>query len=713
MKRLTKFYSICGILLLGAALLLVGCKEQVDTSSRYVFEMETIASYLLKHDDYSEYARLLDEVKISKHSESTVMQLLSARGNYTCFAPTNQAIGQYLDSLVAKGLITAPSWEAFPTDEMRDSVMKVIVFNSIIDGGDFDYEGNSVIYETSSFPANQNEEIASPTLSDRKLSVLFGNDPDSIYINKTARISVRNRDIPAINGVIHQMEDVIAPGNDALTAVLQSYIDANRDGFQVMARLVLACGLGDTLSKIRDEAYEDLYQMGVIQNLGTHPTEGSLGYLPEHRKYGFTIFSETDQFWSQTLGKEPRDIMPEDVMNYLEGEALYPDAVCDNNYTNEKILLNQFGTYHILPVRLPADKLVIHYNERGYDPKVGTPGVCMYDLYTSMGERRIVKIFESRESDGVYLNRFPKINNGRSENYHEKYCDADKVGVFVDRENANVESVNGIIYPIDKLLVYDEATRNNLQRQRLRWDVSSLFPEFLNNDIRGQSVTTKEHMTVGIPSDDQYKYFNDMDILRGTKFYYLLGRGKGWPNYLGDEFNVIGRYELVMRLPPVPKKGTYEFRIANSTGVSYRSMCQVYWGSDKNSLTAMGTPLDFRVNGLYRLTDAGTFPSPVGWELDTDDDDYNAEVDKKMRNNGFMKGLQLYCAGSPGSATPGRGSVYLTRRIMFTATMDPDVTYYLRLKNVLDKEDKQLYMDFIEICSKEVYDNPEEPEDIW
>ena len=49
----------------------------------------------------------------------------------------------------------------------------------------------------------------------------------------------------------------------------------------------------------------------------------------------------------------------------------------DNNYTNEKNLLNQFVTYPILPVRLPADKLVIHYNERGYDPKVGTPGVCM------------------------------------------------------------------------------------------------------------------------------------------------------------------------------------------------------------------------------------------------------------------------------------------------------------------------------------------------
>ena len=28
-----------------------------------------------------------------------------------------------------------------------------------------------------------------------------------------------------------------------------------------------------------------------------------------------------------------------------------------------------------------------------------------------------------------------------------------------------------------------------------------------------------------------------------TDFYYLLGRGLGWTNYLADEFNIVGRYE--------------------------------------------------------------------------------------------------------------------------------------------------------------------------
>ncbi len=253
-----------------SALWLTGCQENVDTSNRYVFTKQTIVSYLQKHEVYSEYLSLLDKVKVSPKSNSTVKQLLTARGSYTCFAPTNEAIANYLDSLVAKGLISEPSWDAFPSDQVRDSVYKVIVFNSIIDGGDFDYDGARVMYETGAMPYNPNEEIASPTMADRKLSVLRGNNPDSILINKTLRMSPKNKDIPAINGVIHQMEDVIAPGNDALTAVLQSYIDTQKDGFQVMARLVFACGLGDTLSKLRDETYELLYQTGYFENLFNH-----------------------------------------------------------------------------------------------------------------------------------------------------------------------------------------------------------------------------------------------------------------------------------------------------------------------------------------------------------------------------------------------------------------------------------------------------------
>ena len=80
-------------------LVIAGCKEEVDTSARYVFKEETITSYLAKHDSYSEYYRLLGEVMVSNISETTVSQLLSARGHYTVFAPTNDAIQEYLDSL--------------------------------------------------------------------------------------------------------------------------------------------------------------------------------------------------------------------------------------------------------------------------------------------------------------------------------------------------------------------------------------------------------------------------------------------------------------------------------------------------------------------------------------------------------------------------------------------------------------------------------------
>ena len=408
------------------------------------------------------------------------------------------------------------------------------------------------------------------------------------------------------------------------------------------------------------------------------------------------------------------EITVEDVKDYLVAQDVYPGSTTDKNYKDPKNIVYQFITYHLIPFRLSPDKIIIHYNEKGYSLEKKTPTVAMTELYTTMGKRRLLKIFESRESEGVYLNRFPVLNNGRRGNYHEDYCDPDKVGLFVDKEHANMTAVNAVIYPINGLLHYSDDVRSNLQKQRLRFDVAGIFPEFINNDLRGQTVTTPQHMTVGIPSDNVYKYLDDLSISELTLFYYLMGRGKGWPNYLADELNVIGRYEMILRLPPVPKRGTYELRIANSCGCNYRGMAQVYWGDDINNLPVTGTPFDFRLNGIERITPVGSFPSGVGWEADLEDDeDYNAEVDKKMRNNGFMKAPEHYADCLPGTTKTARDNYYKTRRIMVTATMDPDKTYYLKFKNVMDDETKQFYMDYFEFCPKEVYDNPETPEDIW
>ncbi|MBQ5938328.1 MAG: fasciclin domain-containing protein [Bacteroidaceae bacterium] len=699
------------------ALVMASCTEEIDTSARYVFKEETITSYLSKHEQYSEYYRLLGEVMVSNISETNVRQLLSARGHYTIFAPTNDAIQEYLDSLVSQGLIPEASWDAFPNEHKRDSIAHVIVFNSIIDSGD-DYSE----YQISNFPqqnsTSKSVEFPLPNMNDRKLIVQYTDQPDSLLVNDCL-IDVINRDILCINGVIHAMHNVISPSNNTMDYLLKKYIEDENSGFVVSAKIVHACGLFSELSKNRDEAYEDLFQRGTkIPKKNNDDENGSaqIFYTPEHRYYGFTFFAETDEFWTQAIGKEVKDITLEDVMDYLAGQGVYPELKRDDNYTSEDNLLYQFITYHLLPERLPANKLVYHYNEKGYDINRKVPSVAVMEFYTTMGKRRLLKIFESKESEGVYLNRFPNLDNDRRGTYQELSCDPEKEGIAIGEPNLEGENNirNGIIYPINKLLYYSDDTRNNLQKQRIRWSVPSMWPEFMNNDIRCSEITDDRHKNVYIPTDQEYKYLEDVDISKDTRFNYWTGRGNGWQNMQGDEMSIRGLLECTMRLPPVPRRGTYELRFAIQCGGNMRGMVQFYWGTDKSKLAAMGIPIDLRQSADNKLhTKNGDVPSDIGYEPDTDDDEYNIEVDKRLRNNGFMKGCNQYCAGGPGTASMMRASNICVRRIIIRETMDPDETYYIKFKTVMDDDTRFFYMDYMEYCAKDVYDNPEKPEDIW
>ena len=699
---------------LAAIAFITSCTEEIDTSARYVFKEETITSYLEKHSQYSEYFRLLGEVMVSDISETNVKQLLSARGHYTVFAPTNDAIQEYLDSLVAQGLIPEASWDAFPSEHKRDSIYHVIIFNSIIDSGD-DYSE----FEISNMPqptsTSNNVDFSLPNMNDRKLTVQWVGD--SILINDCV-IDVDNRDILCINGVIHSMHSVISPSNNTMDVLLKRYIENENSGYVVSAKIAEACGLFDTLSANRDETYEELFKANKIKLKSESSEDGNpqIFHTPEHRYYGFTFFAETDAFWTEAIGKDAKDITLEDVVSYLDAQGVYPELKRDNNYKAEDNILYQFITYHILPERLSAERLVYHYNEKGYDFNKRTPGVAVMEFYTTMGKRRLLKLFESQESKGVFINRFPNLNNERDGDYHENSCDPDKEGIRIGEPNLEGENNirNGIIYPIDKLLYYSDVTRDNLQKQRIRWSVPSMWPEFMNNDIRCSEITDEKHKNVYIPTDQEYKYLNDVDISNETEFYYWTGRGNGWQNMQGDEMTIRGLTDCTMRLPPVPRRGTYELRFAIQSGGNKRGIVQFYWGNNKDKLAAMGIPIDLRQAADNTLhTKSGNVKSDIGYELDTEDEDYNIEVDKRMRNNGFMKGCNQYCAGGPGNSNTMRVSNICIRRIIIRQTMDPDETYYIRFKTVLQDRLLFFYMDYLEYCAKEVYDNPEKPEDIW
>ena len=107
-----------------------------------------------------------------------------------------------------------------------------------------------------------------------------------------------------------------------------------------------------------------------------------------------------------------------------------------------------------------------------------------------------------------------------------------------------------------------------------------------------------------------------------------------------------------------------------------------------------------------------TVPSNVGWEADTDDEEYNDRVTKAMRTKGFMKAPYAWCNAN-GSGSPVRTFHYMSRRIIINTFLEPYKNYYIRFQSVLDAEAKEFFMDYFEYVAKEVYDNPEESEDIW
>ena len=177
-------------------LILIGCKEEVDTSARYVFKEESVTSYLKKHADvYSTYTDILFKVPVSQISATTLGQLLSARGHYTVFAPTNDAIQLYLDTLAASDIIDSPSWDGFRDSLTLDSIRKVIAYNSIIDGGD------DMTYFTTSFPILQDAEIPRANMYDRRLVVHQPNkyENEDLYLINDAPMDERNHDIPLLH----------------------------------------------------------------------------------------------------------------------------------------------------------------------------------------------------------------------------------------------------------------------------------------------------------------------------------------------------------------------------------------------------------------------------------------------------------------------------------------------------------------------------------
>ena len=234
---------VCGAAMF-TTLGLTSCKESVDDSAFHISDKKQVME-ILEADttQYSGIIKIFKEVKLGlSENASPLSSVLTSRGNYTLFVPTNEALNAFIHDKL----------EVNSIDELTDEQKKTIAYNCIIDNGD------QSAYELSDFPANGTTfNIA--TLDDRRLSSTQKSDGD-YYINSESKVLTSN--IEASNGMIHIVDHVIYPTSESVPEVI-----AIAPNMRIMAQLLKATGWAEKLKARTD--LEDEYVRTNANRIGT------------------------------------------------------------------------------------------------------------------------------------------------------------------------------------------------------------------------------------------------------------------------------------------------------------------------------------------------------------------------------------------------------------------------------------------------------------
>lgn len=676
------------LLMIGSTPVFTSCKEDIDESDYAIKKQQSAADFIDDNPDFSLMNTLFKRVKLADtEGSSPIHSMLSARGNYTVFLATNEAVEKYM---AENGI---PS-----IDEMSDEQATTLAKSCIIDNSDDD------AYETADLPTSG--AIAISTLSNRMLSCKLDDDANYI-INGNSKIT--RGDIEVSNGFVHVIDAVISPSINTLDEQIKQ-----ADNLKVFSYLLEKTGLCDSLHEYFDKSYENPSRDEKI-SISEFTYEWA-----QHHYIGYTAFVEPDSVYEQTFGiKAEKD----ENGNLLNGDAFVAkiaDYVKDaygsehtDDLTNGFNPVNRFVAYHLLYGRMAYNKLVYHYNEFNYKygqwnaPQTENMPTNVWEFYTTIGKYpSLLKItqvgdagFEHDVEHRIYLNRISTYANGPTDDYHETGVVAGHAGILVNSSNGDNDNnaLNGYYHTINKILVNDESTRSELYKRRIRMDIAATLPDLATNNLRGN-----------------YKIMFDRGYLSrmsressGTLMGHTHPQGRAWMALWGDEFRVFGLLDFVYKLPPVPMDGTYEIRMGLAHAPT-RTMVQFYFGEDPDRLQPVGLPYDMRQV-------PGSNNPNIPWIADTDDQTTNRENDKNMRNQGYLKGPMYFTYPTGNADQPIRtmgGTYCALRKIICTVDMKAGKTYYLRFKSALKKLDAELNIDYFEYASTAVY-NGTEPEDIW
>lgn len=710
---MTKFIHKIGGMMALAALgvaSFTSCSEEIDDSNLYTFTGQTVIDYLRSDSTLSDIAKISDRAGMSDR--------LSAYGTYTCFAPTNEALKVYIDSLYND--VKSDNHNGLYAGEVpADSVMNRLWKSEKCD---------SLCKDIIESHVTGQKKTTNDFLTGADITMMLGNTHTPKRVNGEITMDGTTHFIKTDQEVENGIVQVI----DRLFYRSTNYIIDEMDA--------MGC-YGLWVEALRKTGIDKILQENIrtkgISWFNIEP-ENQYPYAdyPTKCKVGFTIFAEPDEVLKKEGINTFADLVERANQEYANCKNWYSyvedagiNVSTGNDYTNQWNALNMFIRYHILHYALSTDKLVYSYNE--------LKDMDVYEYVRTLLPGTMFKLTGIKDPGGnvgeIRINRqlnTPTLTSdpGNTNRNGTAYLAANQVideGILVGNTKINSrQASNGYVHPISGVLAYKETVPNKVLNERLRFEFMSLFDESMTNRYRGYTGadlksffgrTDRNITAVRIPEG----YFENMVIYNGdaSRVYYLTkDQANGnygydcWNDYQGDELYCKGAYDFAIKLPPVPKDGTYELRFGYVNN-GLRTIVQFYLGhsSDRSTMTPCDIPLDQNVD-LKSTT--------VGWTDPNTDGDNGAAVDKAMHNRGWMRGPNYFSNKKYGEGSTARfksdGGQHHIRRVVTKQYFKQGEENWFRCKTAMpENTEAEFELDYIELVPVSVYNNPYLTEDVF
>ncbi len=697
----------CFLYLSLSVALAAACTDKIDRSDMYTFTGMTATDYIRSNPELSLFSKIIEKSHNSSKSLTTVASLLSTYGNYTVFAPTNDAIKQYLDSVYEQA--------DYNVDTISQAEANRIVLNCILDNGK----------EQALRTMDLNEgALVQGTLDDHHIIVNFGDYGDGATVKLNRKSRIIKGDMQVTNGYIHIVDRVITPGPTSVAGLIY-----DTPNLRIFSMLLEKTSWGDSLLKYEDKVYNDETYYKLIGNSGT-----STSAFPRYRLFCFTCFVEPDEIFHQDWGipmpqQNPRTggmANAEEIMEAIEARCkeAYPQAQ-SNDPKNEGNAVNQFVSYHLLP---SLEKYSGWKNVKGVFPtlyKNTSTVITRADFpfyFQTMGKpNRLMKIVYSTKRNDIRINRHCYYNNAFYGDYQETSCARE--GCLIDSANGSYPNYapNGYYYPINHVLVYDEDTRKGALNERIRYDVTMNLPELRTymtyRDYISRLTCIPATFCDNIKTKSLYTHNSS-----STSSQYIFNSSSTdiFIYYMWDHLSFCSN-EVTLKLLPVPYAGIWEVRIGRLHG-----MIQLYMGNSTNitQMKYLGIKDYYSKNGYVPPQEADFDHAGIQVLHDTLS---LIETNKNCRLHGFMKypygcgkvqstGYHYYVWYSSRNAKPQNSPINPYRHIVYRGYMTPEKDYYIRMVSQLGSEDLSSAWwqgDLIELVPESVFDNPNRAEDWW